>query len=127
MKISSEMPVFDFGQISLTLRRPAAALLLGRSLAERRISNELARSIGPQILRAVSGYRQLAYDWSEKTVGQIQRRFEAYASGYRAQVGRMVGSQELSSEQEQAVRHSLDALQEKRTREPVQASGYRVL
>jgi hypothetical protein len=81
------------------------------------------RSIEPEILRALSGYRQMAYDWAEKTVGQIQRRFEAYASGYRAQVERMVGSQELSSEQEQAVRHRLDALQEKRAKQPVQAAG----
>jgi hypothetical protein len=53
---------------------------------------------GLQVLKAVSGYRQLAYDWAEKIVGQTQRRFEAYASGYRAQVGRMVGSQELPSD-----------------------------
>ena len=118
-----EMPVFDVGPMTPTMKRPAMALILGRRFAERRIANKLARSIGPQVLRAVSGYRQLAHDWAEKTVGQIQRRFEAYASGYRAQVGRMVGSQELSSEQEQAIRHSLDALQGKHAEEPVQAAG----
>jgi GTP-binding protein EngB required for normal cell division len=121
-----EMPVFDVAQINPTVKRPAVALLLGRSFAERRIAKKLAKSIGPQVVRAVSGYRQLAYDWSEKTVGQIQRRFEAYASGYRAQVGRMVGSQKLSSEQEQAVRHSLDVLKGKHVNEPVQAVGWPV-
>jgi len=38
-------------------------------------------------------------------------------------VERMVGSQELSSDQEQAVRHSLDALQGKHADEPVQPAG----
>ncbi len=31
------------------------------------------------------------YDWSERTLGQIQRRFDAYDNGYRAQVERLVG------------------------------------
>jgi hypothetical protein len=78
---------------------------------------------GLQVLKAVSGYRQLAYAWAEKIVGQTRRRFEASASGYRAQVGRMVGSQGLPSEQEQAIRHSLDALQRNLAQEPVQAAG----
>jgi GTP-binding protein EngB required for normal cell division len=116
-----EMPVFDLGQIIPAVKRPAIALLLGRSFAERRIANKLAKPIGPQVLRAVSGYRQLAYDWSEKTVGQIQRRFEAYANGYRAQVERMLGSPEISSEQEQAIRDGLDALHGKGAKESVQA------
>ena len=79
--------------------------------------------MGPQVLRAVSGYRQLAYDWSEKTVGQMQRRFDAYANGYRAQVDRMVGSPELSSEQEETIRRGLDVLQEKQAKEPVHAAS----
>ena len=118
-----EMPVLDLGQITLFFGRPATALLLGRTFAERRIANKLAGSIGPQVVRALSAYRQLAYDWSEKTIGQIQRRFDAYANGYRAQVERMVGSQELSGDQEQAIRRSLDALQEKQAKEPVQAAS----
>jgi len=118
-----EMPVLDLGQITLRLGRPAIALLLGRSFAERRIANKLAGSIGPEILRAFAAYRQLAYDWSEKTVVQIQRRFDAYANGYRAQVERMVGSQELSRDQERAIRRSLDVLQEKQAKEQVHATS----
>lgn len=116
-----EMPVFDLGHLSPTVKRPAIASFLGRSFAERRIANKLASSIGSHTLRALSAYRQLAYDWSEKTLGQIQRRFEAYANGYRAQVERMLGSPELSSEQEQAIRDGLDALHGKSAKEPAQA------
>jgi hypothetical protein len=114
------MPVFDVGHISLTVRRPTVALAFGPRFAERRIANKLARSIGPQTLRALSAYRQLTYDWSDRVVIQLQRRFDAYANGYRAQVERMVGSQELSSEQEQTIRRSLDTLRESQAKEPVQ-------
>jgi GTP-binding protein EngB required for normal cell division len=115
-----EMPVFDLGQITLTVRRPIVALLFGSSFAERQIANKLARSVGPQVLRALLSYRQLAFDWSDGVVGQVQRRFDAYANGYRAQLERMVGSQELSSEQEQTIRRSLDTLRESYAKEPAQ-------
>lgn len=118
-----EMPVFDLGQIIPTVKRPAVALVLGRSFAERRIANKLARSIGTQTLRTLSAYGQLAYDWSEKTVSQIQRRFEAYANGYRAQVERMLGSPELSSEQEETIRRGLDTLRENHSKQPVQTAS----
>jgi hypothetical protein len=118
-----EMPVFDLGHLSPTVKRPAVAVFLGRSFAERRIANKLAGSIGPQTLRALSAYRQLAYDWSETTVGQIQRRFEAYANGYRAQVERMFGSPELSREQEEAIRRGLDTLREDYSKQPVQTAS----
>jgi len=118
-----EMPVFDIGQPTPTVKRPAVALLLGSSFAERRIAKKLARSMGPQVLRAVSGYRQLAYNWSEKTVGQMQRRFEAYASGYRAQVDRILGAPELSKEQEETIRRGLDTLRENHSKQPVQTAS----
>ena len=38
-----EMPVFDLGHLSPTVKRPAIALFLGRSFAERRIANKLAQ------------------------------------------------------------------------------------
>jgi hypothetical protein len=118
-----EMPVLDLGQITLSFGRAATALLLCRTFAEWRIANRLAGSIGPQVVRALSAYRQLAYEWSEKTFSQVQRRFDAYANGYRAQVERMLGSQELSGEQEQAIRRSLDVLHEKQAKEPVHAAS----
>jgi GTP-binding protein EngB required for normal cell division len=116
-----EMPVFDLGKIPLTLERPSLALFLGRNFAERRIANELARSIGRQILKALSAYRQLAYDWFEQTVNQVQRRFDVYATGYRAQIERMIAAQEVSSDQEQSIRRSLEILQESHAKQPAEA------
>lgn len=123
-----EMPVFDLGQITIAVRRLAiwrfpGRNIMGRTIAERSIANKLARSIGPQLARALSAYHQQSRDWSEKAVGQIQRRFDAYANGYRAQLGRMLSSQELSSGQEQAIRRSLDALRRGHATEPAQAAS----
>jgi hypothetical protein len=54
-------------------------------------------------------------------ISQIRRRFDAYANGYRAQLERLAGPHELSSEQEQAIRKSLGALQ--REREVIEAAS----
>ena len=106
-----ETPAFDLGHVTLDLKRPQFALLFGREFARRRTAEQLARSIGLQVLRSLSVYRQLSYDWLDKTLGQIQRRFDAYATSYRVQVGRMMDSHDLSSEQEQAIRQALEKLQ----------------
>jgi GTP-binding protein EngB required for normal cell division len=118
-----EMPVLDLARISVSLRRPAIVSLLGRSFAEWWTAKKLARLIGPAIVRALTGYRQLVSDWADRTASQLQRRFDAYANGYRAQVERLTGPHELSSEQEQAIRRSLDTLQGKQARQPVQAAS----
>jgi len=107
-----EMPVLDLGSISVRLNRPAMASWLGRRFAERRTAQRLARLIAPDLGRALTAFRQLASDWSERTVHQMQRRFDAYANSYRALLERLAGPHELSSEQEQAIRKCLNALEE---------------
>jgi hypothetical protein len=43
-------------------------------------------------------------------LAQVQRRFDAYANGYRAQVERSLGSHELGTEQQDIIRRDLEAL-----------------
>ncbi|MGA7559517.1 MAG: hypothetical protein WCF61_17940 [Terriglobales bacterium] len=69
----------------------------------------------------MSAYHALLYDWSERTLGQIQRRFDAYANGYRAQVERLVGDHVSPAEEEGAIRRDLEGLESART-EPTVAS-----
>ncbi|HXW89617.1 MAG TPA: dynamin family protein [Terriglobales bacterium] len=114
-----EMPVLDLGRISVRSTRPAVACLLGRRFAERRTAQRLARVIAPDLGRALTAYRQLASDWSDRTVNQMQRWFDAYANGYRALLERLAGPHELSSEQEQAIRRCLNALQEEQAKQSV--------
>lgn len=114
-----EMPVLDLGRISVKVTRPAVSSLLGRRFTERRTARRLARLMAPDLGRALAAYRQLAGDWSDRTVNQMQRRFEAYANSYRALLERLADPHELSSEQEQAIRRCLNALREEQARQSV--------
>jgi GTP-binding protein EngB required for normal cell division len=116
-----EMPVFDLGPICLRRTRPAMVSFLGRSFAERWTARGLARSIGRDMERALGAYSQLAGDWSNRMVGQIQCRFDAYANSYRALVERLAVPHELSSEQEQAILRSLNFLRGEHAKEPAPA------
>ena len=97
--------------------------ILGHRIAERWTAWRLERSAGPGIERVLSAYSQLAGDWSDATVGQIQRQFDAYANGYRALVERLAGPSQLSSEQEQAILRSLNVLRAEYAKDPVPANS----
>jgi GTP-binding protein EngB required for normal cell division len=114
-----EMPAFDLGQLTFRLKRPVLLSLLGKTVAGSVVTKKLARLIGPHLTRSLSSYRALLYDWSERTLAQIQRRFDAYANSYRAQVGRSLGKQELPAEREEIVRRDLEALGTVGLEEPV--------
>jgi hypothetical protein len=60
-------------------------------------------------------------DWSVSTLGQVQRRFDAYANSYRAQVQRSLGTQESVTGQEDIIRRDLETL-ESALREKTMAS-----
>ncbi|MGA7766645.1 MAG: dynamin family protein [Candidatus Sulfotelmatobacter sp.] len=107
-----EMPAFDLGQVEFRLRRPALLTLLGRRLSESFVTDRLNGLIGAKLTRSLSAYRALLYDWSQRTLGQIQRRFDAHANSYRAQVERSLGNQELrTGHDEDIILHDLEALE----------------
>jgi GTP-binding protein EngB required for normal cell division len=113
-----EMPAFDLGQLSLHLRRPLLVTMLGRRASESFISKRLIGLIGSQLTRSLSAYCALLYDWSERTLAQVQRRFDAYANSYRAQVERSLGSRELRSGQdEDGIRRDLETLESTQAQE----------
>jgi GTP-binding protein EngB required for normal cell division len=106
-----ETPAFDLGHVTLEIERPQFAMFFGHEFVRRRTAERLARSIGLQVSRSLSVYRQLAYDWLETTLGEIQRQFDAYATSYRAQVQRTIDSPDVSNGQEQTIRQALEKLQ----------------
>jgi GTP-binding protein EngB required for normal cell division len=114
-----EMPAFDLGQLNLSLKRPLLLALLGEKAYGAIVTKRLTRIMGSQLNRSLSAYRALLYDWSERTLGLIQRRFDAYANGYRAQVERLVGDRASPAEQEGAIRRDLEALDSARPELPV--------
>jgi hypothetical protein len=106
-----EMPAFDLGRLTFRLRRPMLLTFQGRRLSEKLVPNRrIAALVGDPIMRSLSAYRVLLDDWSERTWGQVQRRFDAYANSYRAQVERSLGNQELGTGQEDVIRRDLELL-----------------
>jgi GTP-binding protein EngB required for normal cell division len=106
-----EMPVFDPGQLTFSLRRPALLISLGRRMSESFVTKRLTALIGTQLTRSLSAYCALLCDWSERTLGQVQRRFDAYANSYRAQIERLLGNQEMRTGQdEDGIRRDLESL-----------------
>jgi GTP-binding protein EngB required for normal cell division len=106
-----EMPAFDPGHLNVSLRRPILLVLLGEKVYGSLVTRRLAGMIGGQLTRSLSAYRALLYDWSERTLGLIQRRFDAYANSYRAQVERLLGDHVSPAEQEGSIRRDLEKLE----------------
>jgi len=106
-----EMPAFDAGELNIHLKRPFLFSLLGGDISRSIVTKRLAGMIGSQLTKSLSAYHALLYDWSERTLGQIQRRFDAYANSYRAQVERLVGDQVSPAERENTIRRDLEGLE----------------
>jgi GTP-binding protein EngB required for normal cell division len=106
-----EMPAFDLGHLTFRLQRPSLLTLLGRKVAESFVTKRLTALIGAQLSRSLSA-RALLYDWSGRTLGQIQRRFDAYANSHRAQVERLLGNPEVRTGQDlDSIRRDLESLE----------------
>ncbi len=121
-----EMPAFDLSQfdpgaLNIHLKRPFLFGLLGGNISRSIVTKRLADIVGGQLTKSLSAYRELLYDWSERTLGQIQRKFDAYANSYRAQVERLVGDHVSPAEQESTIRRDLEGLEGVRS-EPTAAS-----
>ncbi|MGH9547397.1 MAG: dynamin family protein [Terriglobales bacterium] len=114
-----EMPAFDVGNLDLPLTRPGLLLLMGRKLSESVMAGRITKLIGPALSRSLSAYRALLADWAERTLTQMQRRFDAHANSYRAQAERFLGTQQLAPEQEGAIRQDLEAITAAQVGQPV--------
>jgi GTP-binding protein EngB required for normal cell division len=106
-----EMPAFDLGPLNVHMRRPVLLSLLGSDLSRSLARTRLGRAIGKQVTKSLSAYHALLYDWSDRTLGQIQRRFDAYANSYRAQVERLVGSHTPPVGERAAIARDLEGLE----------------
>ncbi|MGH9502381.1 MAG: dynamin family protein [Terriglobales bacterium] len=114
-----EMPGFDIGNLDLRMNRPSLLLLTGRKLTESAIATRLTKLMGPMLATSLSAYRALLGDWAERTLTQMQRRFDAYANGYRAQLERALEAQDLDPDQEGAIRQNLEAIMNAPDQQPV--------
>ena len=109
--VVSEMPRFDTGAIEVTVKCDCWTWL-GRGLATRRLFNKLQREIGSTLSEAFHSYGRLLESWSRRTLGELQRQFEAHADGYRAQLERLTGMGTTTSDEILAIRRDLNLLSE---------------
>lgn len=114
-----EMPAFDAGHGELHLKRSFYLGLIGESLSRSLIAKRLTGMMGDQLTTSLSAYHALLYDWSERTLAQIQRKFDAYANSYRAQVERLVGDYSSPVEQEGVIHRDLESLENARPKQAV--------
>jgi GTP-binding protein EngB required for normal cell division len=106
-----EMPSFDPAYGGLHLKRSFYFSLIGESLSRSLIAKRLTRMIGEQLARSLSAYHSLLFDWSDRTLSQIQRKFDSYANSYRAQVAELIGGDSSPAEQEGLIQRDLVALE----------------
>ena len=114
-----ELPAFDPGPLDIRLSRPFLLSLLGGNLSTSLVTKRLAGTIGEQFAKSLAVYRALLYDWSDRTLSQIQRRFDAYGNSYRAQIERLVGGHTSSAGQKYAIQRDLEKLESARTAQTV--------
>jgi GTP-binding protein EngB required for normal cell division len=106
-----EMPAFAPGQLAVPLNQPFLSTVLGTRVLASITSKRLTGMIGGQLSNSLAAYHALLYDWSERTLTQIQRRFDAYANNYRAQIERLVGDHSPPSGRHQQITRDLEILE----------------
>jgi len=119
LSVIREMPAFDAGQLKVTIKRPLLLSLLGEKAYASIVTKRLARTMGTQLNASLAAYQALLHDWSSRTLELMQRRFDAYANGYRAQVERLIGDHSSPGEQEGTIRRDLETLESVKPEQPV--------
>jgi len=105
-----EMPAFDASAFQPQIPRPAVASLLGKGTAQRSAQKQLRLRIGSKLSDALDTYGRLLWSWLEDVITQLQRRFDAYAGAYRAQLERTFTGDQASGEEKRAIETDLKEL-----------------
>jgi len=104
-----EMPQLDCGEISVPLER-SPFVSIARPIVQRRLERRLEDAIGAQVTEAFRSYRRLLEAWLRRAINRMQAQFESHADTYRAQLDRLLASQEASPEAVEAIRRDLAEL-----------------
>jgi GTP-binding protein EngB required for normal cell division len=105
-----EMPVLDLGFLQVGGARPVLTGWLGERLATWLLTQRLTKQLRPQMATALTVYGRFLRDWSSGVLGQMHRRFAAYADAYRAQAERSATSSDISAEEHRALQRDIELL-----------------
>lgn len=105
-----DMPALELGQFRLDVSVSTLNRMFGASAVISAIQRKIEKQIGVQVRGALETYAALFRSWANGIVAQIQHRFDAYASAYRAQIDRSLGGPEVSSEEAAGILRDLEML-----------------
>jgi GTP-binding protein EngB required for normal cell division len=108
--LTRDMPRVDFGTSTLVLI-PPFFVKLGKGLARISIERRLRIEIGAKVAEAVSSYQRVLRDWIRRVVSEVQRRFNAQADTYRAQLEGLTAAGGGTAQELEAIRRSLESLE----------------
>ncbi len=103
-------PIFDPGDIRVSVSPSAYAALFGRRYAENRVAGQVRRQLGEPFEQAFGNYVEVLKEWTRLVTAQISRRFETYAERYRAQAERSLGGKELTLDEAHLIEANLGLL-----------------
>ncbi len=98
------MPSFDTSQVRLAIRRrPTAATLLPKKLAQRAVEKLVRAEIGEDLKRMMAVYSEQIRYWGKGVVSEFRRIFNASADTYRAQLERIFRGTGVSIEERNSI------------------------
>ena len=107
--VLKEMPRIDLGTLDVELR-PNILMNVWRGLAKRQVENKLRKQVGEVVAEAFSSYGRMLEAWARRMQGELQRRFDAQADGYRAHLDRVTGGGAATSQEKETIRRDLNSL-----------------
>lgn len=110
--VLKEMPRFDPGLVRFVLR-PDRLRVFGKKFTIRRVERKLLTQVGPTLGGAFQSYGRMLEAWVNRTLGELQRQFDAHADAYRAQLGRLTDERAIGAEEVAAIRGDLEAMSSK--------------
>ncbi len=121
ISVVKEMPRLDSGGLEVTLQRDFLAFL-GKAFMSRRIEQKLRRQIGASVDKAFERYGRMMQSWTQRTLAELHRQFDAHADSYRALIERLTGSPKVGPEDTDSIRRDIATLTQFRSEEPVGAA-----
>ncbi len=119
--VVKEMPRLDSGGLEIALQRDFLAFL-GKGYMSRRIEQKLRSQMGADVDKAFERYGRMMQSWTQRTLAELHRQFDAHADGYRAFIERLTGSPRVGAEDTDSIRRDIATLTQFHSEEPVGAA-----
>jgi len=107
-----DMPIFDPGDIAVTLTFTRYANLLGRQYIEKSVFDQVKTQIKAPLKTSFAVYSRHLVRWSEEQIIDLGREYESIASEYRGYTSRNLGGAGDDPDRAHNIEHWLEYLNE---------------